>query len=376
MACFASANGARAVVVRKPGAKAQANSQARSNRGAELHAVYAGQRGGHFKYAEFQGSERGIVEVTRSTRGKVAEFTGASRRRLMHKFAGVDWQGADERGLHCLFITLTMPPRYWQALDVVKRALAAFRRRLFRKYGATGAFVKREYGAKRGALHYHLLLLGHIDFIDADWLREAWTRAFARGLMPPEPGQLFRVDIEKPKSAQHVARYLAKYVAKVGYEGAPAARGGGAPPDLALSKGHNRPNDSHAERGVESGTRFWYIWRPDLIPWGDEVLIDETPQRVRKVSAVVRRRFISWQRAHARRTVERICGQLEEKYPGTVFSADFKQWKSKQVFAKGYGAKVKKTGSFNIIWDPRLIEACVFHALDLLWQSEEDPLPF
>jgi len=101
-------------------------------------------------------------------RGKITEFSSASRRRLLEALA---WIPQRDFTLG-LFITLTYARNM---ADPVRseRDLQVLFQRMERVFGRVSMFWRRE-RQKRGAIHYHLLLLGR-GFVPKEWLAAAWA---------------------------------------------------------------------------------------------------------------------------------------------------------------------------------------------------------
>ena len=159
-------------------------------------------------------------------RGKVTEFTRASRRRLLRHLGGVDWDWAKERGRLLVFVTLTYPNEFPTAL-ASKRDLDVFNERLRRAFPDAFGFWKLE-PQKRGAPHYHLLLaigegLGssrneHSELLEKleSWIPRAWCEVVgsddAKHFWYHEK-ECKRV-VNPVRSSRGVMCYAAKYVGK------------------------------------------------------------------------------------------------------------------------------------------------------------------
>lgn len=228
-------------------------------------------------------------------RGRVSVFTEAARRRLCQTFASVDLEQLSEGGA-VLFLTLTMTPEYWQRPLVVYRALRRLRARLSRRYPDAAGIWRREVG-DGGNLHYHAVIF-NVDFIPAGWLRHAWRECLGMTVLP-------RVHIERVRG-DRVCRYVAKYASKAAHEGREDGQGprlgsgadAGAPDGergggLSLSETHNCTQDGNVAENTGadgvSGTRWWYVWNRDKVPFADEIVISvgadarEVAKRVRRV---------------------------------------------------------------------------------------------
>lgn len=261
-------------------------------------------------------------------RGKVGAFTEAARRRLVHLFATIDHEQLAEAGGAVLFLTLTTPPEYWQQPLSVYRALRRLRVRLSRRWPDAAGVWRREVG-DGGMLHYHAVIF-NVDFIPAGWLRHAWRDCLGSDVTP-------RVHLERVRG-DRVCRYVAKYCAKAAYEGRSNARdphqGGadegvphpGAGGRLSLSETHNCTQEGNGaentgESGV-SGTRWWYVWNREKLPFADEITIS-TATDAREVAQRLRRVLSGWLQRRAagkyglRRAVSaRFAGWLKAQRGG------------------------------------------------------------
>ncbi len=141
-----------------------------------------------------------------SKRGKVRDFSRRSRTRLQQTLCAIPIAQVDQ-GL--LFITLTYPREYPGAWQVWKRQLDTFIKRARRKFPRWASVWKLE-PQKRGAPHYHLLVVG-LTYIAAHWLRRSWTAILRADV--PNPG-FARVQVERARSHRGVVSYAAKYTAK------------------------------------------------------------------------------------------------------------------------------------------------------------------
>lgn len=138
-------------------------------------------------------------------REEVEGFSRESRKRLFEL-------------LHCLtyerltFITLTYPAEFPHDWHEYKAHLRNFRARLERKFGKLRVVWRLEY-QKRGAPHYHLLLLDP-PFIPVTWACESWHQVIkSDDLMHLKIGvDLKQVDMEK--GGAMVSHYIGKYMSK------------------------------------------------------------------------------------------------------------------------------------------------------------------
>mgnify|MGYP000938765028 CR=1 FL=1 len=137
-------------------------------------------------------------------RGKITKFTRAARKRMMKKLATF----RREELAKALFITLTYPAEYPDGKRA-KRDLDRFLKRLWRKY-PSAAWIWREELQKRGAPHFHLLVLG-VDFIPHGWIAYVWWDVCGRiSIEHLKAG----TEVRRVKSYKHCFYYVTKYLAK------------------------------------------------------------------------------------------------------------------------------------------------------------------
>lgn len=139
-------------------------------------------------------------------RGKVREFSRRSRTRLMQTMCALPIKHV---GRGVLFVTLTYPAAYPGEWSTWKRQLDTFLKRVRRRLPAAGGVWKLE-PQKRGAPHYHLLIVG-VPFIAKAWLTEAWRAAIKTD---DEWHRVYGVWVELARSHRGVIAYAAKYTAK------------------------------------------------------------------------------------------------------------------------------------------------------------------
>lgn len=296
-------------------------------------------QGGLFTFKREGGKPSSLQDVKR---GRIRDdFSPGSRMRLMRFFSVLDFDAYASTETPFLFLTLTTPPSYWGRLRDVYSALRRFHDWLC-KTGFEAAIVKREYG-KRGMLHYHLVIIG-LPYLSATSIRTAWTRAL-RAHAP------VRVGVERVEDPSRIARYLSKYVSKVGYGGSAAgfesSRDSGeaempaALDPVTLSIAHNvdslpasvgdsSPSSSQgsspgspgasslgaggdvadvgqssllgqsgAESGHYSGGRWWYTWGDFRKSEIQTLDVENTEHFAKQVRRVFRR----WRMARARSAV-------------------------------------------------------------------------
>jgi len=139
-------------------------------------------------------------------RGRIADFSRQSRRRLLNLLASIDQKAS---GLP-LFVTLTYPGQDWERYaKSMKRHLDNFRRWLV-YHVPIAAVVWRLEMQKRGAPHFHLLLFG-TSFLDAYKVASAWWRIVDSG----QASHLMAgTEVRACKSWRQATAYVAKYMAK------------------------------------------------------------------------------------------------------------------------------------------------------------------
>jgi hypothetical protein len=109
--------------------------------------------------------------------------------------------------VRALFVTLTYPPIYDAAN--AKRDREVFLKRLLRKYPQVAGVWRME-AQKRGAPHYHLILMG-VNFIPKEWLARVWYEVVGSG----NPAHLKAgTQVRRVKNYQHAVYYVAKYLSK------------------------------------------------------------------------------------------------------------------------------------------------------------------
>lgn len=155
-------------------------------------------------------------DVRGAKRGKVIEFSRASRVRLMRELAKV------RREMRPYFITLTYPDTYKGSPERWKRDLDVFLKRLKREYPeASGAWrlelMDRKSGLRVGEImpHFHILLWGLSEKIEDEirvWVSRSWFEAVGTGdISHLKAG----TNVTLTYGERAVTAYVSKYVAKV-----------------------------------------------------------------------------------------------------------------------------------------------------------------
>ena len=119
------------------------------------------------------------VDGQTTWRSEVGGFSRKSRMRLMKLCASIPWDLFDTR----LFLTLTYPDEYPTDGRIVKRHLAAFRRRFERHYGKQAVVWKLEF-QRRGAPHLHFVASVPVGTNLSDfrsWFSSAWFEIVGSG---------------------------------------------------------------------------------------------------------------------------------------------------------------------------------------------------
>lgn len=296
-------------------------------------------------------------------RGTVREFSRGSRRRLMSRFASLDWRFLISQQRPILFLTLTTPSEYWTEDLRVYVALKAFRTALCARYEGVSVIWRKERGSKSGALHYHLVVFG-VKRIPASWLRAVWTEKL--GYCRP-----VRVHIERPEKPEKVARYVSKYCSKAAYQGADTAYGGEPPGGtrkplarLSLSKAHNGEIASY--NGFTGG-RFWGVWGVKSLPVGT---VDEIDQEIFSSASRCRRLFRRLLRS-------RILASFKRKHPAFVNRPDFDRLFKRYLRELPKMRFLKTGGGFTVFCDPDIIDRVLDSAFSAqIWISEGNLPPF
>ena len=91
-------------------------------------------------------------------RDRVRGFSRASRRNLLLRLASINRSAFRAFKGRLISITLTYPHEYPEDAEICKNHLKALRRRLQREFGEFAGFWRLGI-QKRGAWHFHLLLL-------------------------------------------------------------------------------------------------------------------------------------------------------------------------------------------------------------------------
>jgi hypothetical protein len=137
------------------------------------HAYLSSTVGGSFSTLSFEDTHKGNrVSPSRNCgggiRGKVTEFSGASRLTFLRCLASIDYTAFEGK---IYYLTLTYPDTWPEDPQICKRHLEALRKRLQRKVGNFAGFWRLGVQA-RGAWHFHVLLFAPPSFGSLSELRQ------------------------------------------------------------------------------------------------------------------------------------------------------------------------------------------------------------
>jgi hypothetical protein len=162
----------------------------------------------------YKGSNRAPVG---GVRGAVTRFSVASRRRLRLKLMALDWQACDFS-----FVSLTYHNVYPERGPELKAALYSFMHRVEYKWPAVRGWVWRLEAQRRGAPHWHALLVWHkgkrIDAVKLELeLKRMWQSAIgATGDLSHFLHGCHVVDGHIGRGEAVLIGYLCKELAKTG----------------------------------------------------------------------------------------------------------------------------------------------------------------
>ena len=157
-------------------------------------------------------------------RGKCVGFSPASRLRMKKRLAKLNIKGK-----YCFFISLTYPEKYIKDMRVSKRDLDVFRKAFAREFESFIGGIWRLERQKRGAPHYHMLLVSDkpisqkkiIEFIKRRWADIVRTSYVKSGGDEKEYREHYERhvnsghNVQFMKSREMVQNYISKYIAKV-----------------------------------------------------------------------------------------------------------------------------------------------------------------
>lgn len=139
-------------------------------------------------------------------RGKISDFSRASRKRMMEFLAST-------RNLKkVVFVTLTYPSAWQDKPERWKRDIDTFLKRLNRLAPKCFGMWRIE-AQKRGAPHYHLILSGHPSSVGRfrKWIKLAWYDIVGSG---DEKHLAAGTQCDKVFSRKHAMHYVSKYLSK------------------------------------------------------------------------------------------------------------------------------------------------------------------
>lgn len=157
-------------------------------------------------------------------RGKCVGFSPASRLRMKKRLAKLNIKDK-----YCFFISLTYPEKYIKDIRVSKRDLDVFRKAFAREFESFVGGIWRLERQKRGAPHYHMLLVSDkpisrkkiIEFIKRRWADIVRTSYIKSGGDEKEYLDHYEKhvnsghNVQFMKSREMVQNYISKYIAKV-----------------------------------------------------------------------------------------------------------------------------------------------------------------
>lgn len=157
-------------------------------------------------------------------RGKCVGFSPASRLRMKKRLAKLNIKDK-----YCFFISLTYPEKYIKDMRVSKRDLDVFRKAFAREFESFIGGIWRLERQKRGAPHYHMLLVSDkpisrkkiIEFIKRRWADIVRTSYIKSGGDEKEYQEHYERhvnsghNVQFMKSREMVQNYISKYIAKV-----------------------------------------------------------------------------------------------------------------------------------------------------------------
>lgn len=199
--------------------------------------------------------ESGAPAVGGGKRGKVSTVQSFASRRRMGQFLGK----LDSASVPA-FVTLTIPRTCCPSPDGLAAALAALRMRFLRAFPDAALVLKREHHAS-GVPHFHALvwlnsgrpLAWEVHQLQR-WMRPAWSEILA---------VQSRVKVDAARDCKAVKHYASGY----------------------LWRGKGYQLDA---QGVHWG-RWWTVWNPDGLPYGERQVITGPDSMFHAVSRAARR---------------------------------------------------------------------------------------
>ena len=231
-----------------------------------------------------------------------SEMTRGKRKRMMRTFNLIDWEALIEQDSrsNCSFLTLSLPQYYWTREERVCKALDLFHKRMIRTLpGYLFCIGRLEFGIKRGAPHFHLVVVGsHLDEKEFfTWARENWTECLGYGSECPKVrkknGQLqdyVRVEVSEVRSIERVRKYISKYTSKVGYDGAETSS---KDTDSQRLSGESL-SKVHLTTKYEWSRSPWFVWDRKNVIWASVETIDLSKHRKHYVACSMKRGYRKW----------------------------------------------------------------------------------
>ena len=199
--------------------------------------------------------ESGAPAVGGGKRGQVSTVQSFASRRRMGQFLGK----LDSASVP-VFVTLTIPRTCCPSPEGLADALAALRMRFMRAFPAATLVWKREHHAS-GVPHFHALVwlnsgesLAREVYQLQRWLRPAWSEILAVQA---------RVKVDAARDSKAVKHYASGY----------------------LWRGKGYQLDA---QGIHWG-RWWGVWNPDGLPYGERQIITGPDSMYHQVSRAAAR---------------------------------------------------------------------------------------
>ena len=194
-------------------------------------------------------------------RGRVYEFSKASRKRLIEKCARLDPKPPDGHRWLGSFITVTYPgpEADLPTVDQVKDHGRAFRERLRRAFPKASAVIRLQFdsaGARDYHPHFHFVAFG-LPYVDKDWLEATWA-----DVIGADPGNA--TQIRALWSMRQALAYVSDYV---------ASEGGGlvhlAYPHAGIDEETGEVVGDVNEEGLVWIGRVWFEHNKAYLPYAD-----------------------------------------------------------------------------------------------------------
>lgn len=186
-------------------------------------------------------------------RGVISGWSKRSRNRLTYRLGTLDI--ASQFDGVCEMITLTYPREYPTSGRTIKRHLAAWRKRMERRFGERSAVWKLEF-QRRGAPHFHILYdrpLAEDDWrAFADEVRDMWFEVVGSG-----------DDLHRRFGANVDRQWLA------------GSRYGAAAAAWYFSKRHEKHYQSIVPDEFQDVGRIWGVWRMSADVESEVISYDE-----------------------------------------------------------------------------------------------------